>query len=207
MQCLKRKVFIAAVAVMVTTAPARAERRPKVLTPVSANELVQVLYDAHVSQLGKEPSPNRLAMGWAQVALENRRGAAVWNHNLGNVGPGRRDNVAWYFHTPYVKYRSFDTFLDSGRAYWRTVSRCSTAANAFDAGLPVLASHALKRCGYYGAPIAPYTDALVSLYNNGLARVAARTKRQHDEKASEQAMTELERRRPYTPACGCCAWE
>ena len=207
--------FVAAAAIacaMLTTSTASSwgpERR-KQATPISAETLVEVLRDSHVAEYGKAPPRNRLAMAWAQVALENGRGAAVWNFNLGNVGPSRYTNVPWYFHSPGARYRAFDDLQESGRAYWRVVHRCSSALRAFDDGAPQVAAGALKRCGYYGAALAPYVVGLRSLFNQARVEVVPaaerRQRRIREEEREKSEDEELQRRFPLTPACACSRW-
>src|SRR6478735_5228340 len=84
-------------------AVSHALEQPKVSTPISQVELVTTLRDAHVQQYGFEPSRSRLAMAWAQVALENANGQVMWNHNIGNIGPKKKD--AWYRHSSLTVYR------------------------------------------------------------------------------------------------------
>jgi hypothetical protein len=169
--------------------------------------LVDALRDSHVAEYGTLPPRNRLAMAWAQVALENGHGTAVWNFNLGNVGPSRYTDNPWYFHVPGARYRAFDNFNDSGRAYWRVVHRCSSALRAFDDGAPKVAAEALRRCGYYGAPLVPYVAGLNSLFNQALVGSLPASDRRQKEEREKREQEDYELRHLYSPACACSQWD
>jgi hypothetical protein len=134
----------------------------KVQTPITEFELENVLYEAHVDVFGKKPSENRLAMGWAQVALENGAGAKTYNFNLGNIGASERDS---YYNVSGHHYRNYGNFMQSARTYWHIISRCNMAVKYFDAGYADAAAHALRRCGYFRADVDAYSSELSSLFN------------------------------------------
>lgn len=138
--------------------------KEKELTPISKQQLVQVLIDSHIVVFNTEPSKSRLAAAWAQIALENGQGKYVWNYNLGNIGPGYKKQHSYYMHTRSVPYRSFSGFLAGGIAYWKVLRKCSLALHFFDSTDPKSATHALKRCGYFQANIEPYTKGLIQLF-------------------------------------------
>jgi len=146
--------------------PVRQFERMKVPTPISQTGLLDVLRQSHVDVFGHEPEKKRLAMAWAQVALESGRGRAMWNYNIGNVGPApSHPQVPYYIHSALTRYRSFDTFVDGGRAYWKVLRRCRFSLMAFDVGQPVQAAKNLKSCGYYGADVVLYSKGMTGLYN------------------------------------------
>lgn len=143
-------------------------QRKKELTPLSHVQMVRSLRDSHVTLFGDVPTTKRLACAWAQVALENGRGKLVWNHNLGNIGPSKNGDVLWYMHSPGVRYRAFEGYHDGGLAYWRVLSRCSSALRSFDHGNTIQASEDLKRCNYYSTNVEHYVKGLTILYWHAL---------------------------------------
>lgn len=176
---------------------------PKVSTPLTPTELLTTLRQAHIEQFGVPPSRSRLAMAWAQVALENAHGAVMWNHNLGNVGPGRNDT--WYRHSPKTRYRSFENFIEGGKVYWRVVAWCSAAFRMFDAGQPAQATENLKRCGYFEADLEPYVRGMTSLYHHALQTIIPQEERERLERQEQELRAaDYERRTLFSPRCACC---
>lgn len=184
-------------------------KQPTVITPLSRTELLAVLRQGHREHAGVEPSRNRLAMAWAQVAGENLHGRIVYNHNLGNVGPYRPDQPYFVIGRTH-RYRHFETFVDGARAYWGTVRSCTSAIAMFDAGLPDKAAEFLRRCGYYEADLDLYSRTMTSLYWYAQRTVFAEEERERQERerrALEAAMArEYELRHQFTPGCACSRW-
>ena len=149
----------------------------KVSTPVSQEQLVFVLEASHNRVFGKPPRASKLAMGWAQVSLENGRGKYIYNNNIGNIGPVRKSQD-YYNHlgSRGYPYRSFKTLEDGADAYWKVVKKCQVAVQAFDSGDPWQAAKALKSCNYYKAPLEDYNKNLSSLYHEGYGKVIPRAK-------------------------------
>ena len=146
-------------------------RVKKTSTPIHQTEIVDVLCKSHISEYGKAPSNNRLALSWAQIALENNRGKKIWNNNIGNQGPFRMDQEYYHHLRKGWPYRSFSNLEDSGRSYWRVISKCSSALRAFDDGDPARAAISLKNCNYFGTDVSGYTRTLNSLYYEAKSRV------------------------------------
>lgn len=144
-------------------------KEPKVLTPLSQIEIVNALRNSYIELTGKKPSSKRLAMAWAQVAFENGHGKSIYNNNLGNIGPGRTE--VFYHHSSITCYRSFDSNIEGGKAYWNVVSRCSGANRSFDTGHPRDVAIYLKGCGYYTADTDLYANSLLYLYNVAMTKV------------------------------------
>ena len=138
------------------------KKHPKIVTPLSEVELMNVISDSHEDVFGFEPSNERLSMAWAMVAFENGRGKHMWNHNVGNIGPGRDHD--YYVHSNRTTYRSFQNFLDGGVAYWKTIKRCSAVLKYFDIGASKEVALQLKRCNYFGADVEIYIAGISSLY-------------------------------------------
>ena len=137
-------------------------RCDKIQTPVTEYELENILYEAHVDVFGKIPSKNRLAMGWAQIALENGGGSKTYNFNLGNIGANDRDS---YYNVSGYHYRNYGNFMQSARTYWHIIARCKSAVMYFDAGYSHEAAKALHRCGYFRADVIEYAKVLNSLFS------------------------------------------
>ena len=142
----------------------------KVATPIEQKEIINVLCQSHVTEFGKTPSINRLALSWAQVALENNRGKKIWNNNLGNQGPFRMDQEYYHHLRGGWPYRSFKTHEESGKAYWGLIKKCSMALKAFDVGDPEMAAKSLKNCNYYSSDQDQYSRVLKSLYYEAKAK-------------------------------------
>ena len=145
------------------------KKQPKIDTPVSEVVLMQVLNDSHNEVFGYFPSAERLSMSWAMVALENGKGKHMWNHNVGNIGPGK--NHEYYVHSSRTTYRSFNTFIEGGIAYWNTIKRCSAVLSHFDTGNSREVSYQLKRCNYFGADVKIYLNGVTSLYWEATGKV------------------------------------
>lgn len=139
-------------------------RVKKAATPVSSKVLLQVLCESHTRLHGDPPEDNRLALSWAQVALENNRGKKVWNNNLGNQGPFRMNQEYYHHLRRGWPYRSFRSLHDSGISYWILLQRCSAALRAFDDGDPLRAAQSLKNCNYFSSDVDGYATSLRSLY-------------------------------------------
>ncbi len=144
-------------------------------TPLSEAELAQHLCASYVKEYGNKPSINRLALSWAQVALENNRGKKVWNNNLGNQGPFRMDQEYYHHLRGGWPYRSFKNPEDSGRSYWKVIEKCGAAFRAFSDGDPIRAAAALKKCNYYSSDEHAYSRTLSSLYYEAKNRVLPRS--------------------------------
>lgn len=180
-------------------------KQSKVSTPLTETELLVALRDSHEAEYGQKPNAKKLAMAWAQVALENAHGSVMWNHNLGNVGPGATHE--WYQHSPLARYRSFKNFIDGGRAYWRVVTWCKAAIAMFDAGQPVRATENLKRCGYFEADLDPYIKGMTSLYNYALTKLIPNEERaRRQEELANRRWEEYQLTHAFTPACA-CSWD
>lgn len=140
-----------------------AKKNSKRLTPITGIQLLRVLRDSHVEHFGYNPSVNRLAMAWSQVALENGQGKFLWNHNIGNIGPGSSEHE-YYIHSDYTSYRSFSGFGAGGVAYWKTIGRSQMILRQFDQGDPASTAISLRNSGYYGADLEQYSQGMIGLY-------------------------------------------
>ena len=185
------KAAIVAFAMLVPATLAHAgdkltNRRATTRTPVTRTQLLSVLRDSHQSVFGFLPTTQRLAMAWAQVALENGQGKYVYDNNVGNVAPYRADQP-FYIVNKNTKYRAFDTLEEGAGEYWHVVGGCKGALAAFDAGQPSTASQRLQKCGYFEADIEPYTNGMKSLYNEAVNHVVQEEKREQEELMADDA--------------------
>lgn len=133
-------------------------------TPISREDLAYVMLKGHVTELGEVPSLSRLAMGWAQVALENGNGKYSYNHNLGNIGPSNPDQLWYVSRLDGNYYKSFETFEDAAATYWFQIHHCTGVLQQFDYGNAVTAASQLRGCGYFGADLQMYTKGMNDLY-------------------------------------------
>lgn len=176
----------------------------KLLTPITETQLLTTLRASYIDEKGHSPKRNQLAMAWAQVALENKRGHKVWNHNLGNLGPAPSiPTQRWYQHSRITKYRSFDDFQDSAGAYWRVVGNCSSAMQMFKAGDPASAAKALKGCGYYSADEQTYAGNLGSLYYHALTNVIPAEALEVELEQQRVEAIDYDLRHQFSPLCAC----
>ena len=169
------------------------DRYPMVQTPMTRVELMSALREGHVKVFGQLPSKNRLAMAWGQVALENGQGKLSYNHNLGNVGPGRPEQGTYFNSRDRHIYRAFDTFADGAAAYWEVIKRCKAALARFDQGNPTEAALYLQRCGYFEADLENYTKGFSSLYYYARTRVMQEEERQLGQEGQPDAGVEAAR--------------
>lgn len=151
---------------------------PRARTPVSETELVDTMRSGHIAALGGEASRERLACGWAHIALENAHGFAIWNNNIGNITafgwPGeyyaivareriRRNPDVWR-HIE-MRFRVHASVVTGAADYWRVLAgRYAPALERFDGGDAYGAALELSRLGYYTAASGPYASTMAALY-------------------------------------------
>ena len=163
-------------------------KQPMVKTPMSRTELLVVLRESHMKIFGKEPSPNRLAMAWAQVALENDQGRQVYNKNIGNIIKTDASQKYFLLGVHNRPYRSFDSFGDSAAIYWSVMQRCSPALSTFDHADYETASVWLKKCGYYEADVAAYVAGMKLWYYEAKIKVMPEEENERHERELQQAI-------------------
>jgi hypothetical protein len=138
------------------------------LTPIGTLELAAVLRDGHYAVFGFFPSKQRLAVGWAQVAIENRQGKETYNHNLGNINSAKSRP----YYVKHHRFKAHPDFQTGAQDYWKIVRKlCSASLPAFNAGAPYAAAQQLSRCGYYGANPDLYGKAMLQLYAKAMSKV------------------------------------
>jgi hypothetical protein len=147
---------------VLTIAPS--QRHKPVRTPIDPAALTELLYQAHLAELGTAPSQARVQMARAVIRWENGNGDKVYLHNLGNLGAPRGEP---YYVDTGGYYAAFPDFDAAARAFWRHLdTHCARALRWFDASDPGESASALKRCGYFSAPLAQYEAGLRRLHRH-----------------------------------------
>lgn len=161
--------------------PATSLEVPRRKTPLTEAELAAALEHGHHLVFEEAPSRERLGCAWAQVALENGRGSAIYCNNFGNVSgfgawAGRfyvfvvaervsKNPDVW--KTLRMKFRAYDDPVQGAADYWRILrGRYASALALFDAGSPDAGARELARLGYFTAHVEPYAKAMASLYRD-----------------------------------------
>lgn len=157
----------------------------RVATPLTEEQIADLLRRSYLLIFGHAISPQCLAVAWAQVCLENARGKAVHNNNLGNITT-KGDGVAYYELTTdeqiqpgvwkslTLKYRAHPDPISGFEAYWVLLrDRYATALLSFERGDPAAATYALKAARYFTANVEPYAKAMVSLYAEFVRRFSS----------------------------------
>jgi len=157
------------------------QRRELVRTTHTLADYTRALVDAWMRLYGAPPTEGTCAVLWAQYALETGRGAACWNHNIGNVKHIRGDGydyvelpntweiengkrVVYQPPSPQTWFRVYDSLADSMVDHLRFLERrYGNAWTSIVAGDPAGFAHALKVRGYYTAAEADYARGLTSL--------------------------------------------
>lgn len=149
------------------------------LTPLDDPGIVKALCAGHTLALGTEPSRNRLAVAWAQIALENAHGKALWCNNFGNITafgrwPGdyyvivTRERIAQdpdVWKTVTMKFRSYASPEQGAEDYWRLLlGQYPSVLPFFDLGSPGGAAHELARLHYFTADADQYAKTMTELY-------------------------------------------
>ena len=156
------KLFTFIYLVIVLLNPKSSFREHKVLTKIDKQELFTVLKESHQMVFKTSPSEKRLAMAWAQVALENGSGAQVFNYNLGNIGASENEP---HFYIAGHRFAANDNALEGGTAYWSHLKKsCKSSLSYFDRGDPQGSALQLRRCGYYRASTKIYTRIMSQPY-------------------------------------------
>lgn len=147
---------------VLTIAPS--QRQKPVLTPIDRAALAGLLERAHLAELGTAPSRARLQMAVAVIRWENGNGDKVYHHNLGNLGAPAGDP---YYVDAGGYYAAFPDFGAAARAFWRHLdNHCARALRWFDASDLRESAAALKRCGYFSAPLDQYEAGLRRLHRH-----------------------------------------
>lgn len=98
-------------------------------------------------------------MALAQVRLE---GLSLPGRNLG--GLEYVEGLPWVRVDRLTRLRAFDSYPEAARSYWTLLRRlCMGAVATMDGGDPEATDRALRRCGWYRAPVAWYSAGLRAL--------------------------------------------
>jgi hypothetical protein len=146
---------------------------PKTATSRTKIELATDLRLGYDLAFGQPPTVKTLACAYAQNALENAYGKAVWNFNFGNITCGKawKDAGKDYYTirvaerldkvnhpdkwtTIDLDFRSFASAEAGTRNYWEILSgRYASVLPLFAAGDPLGAAHRLSDLGYFTAHV------------------------------------------------------
>jgi len=142
-------------------------------TPLSPVKLAETLKEGHYQKFGTYPNNKRLAVGWAQVALENGKGYYTYNYNFGKIKSGKTRPHYVQKH----RFRAHRNAIEGAADYWNIVDRiCKRSLTAFNIGAPERAAHILYGCGYYGANKTKYGQEMRKLYSTALRKIIPKLK-------------------------------
>lgn len=144
---------------------------PCIPTPLTELELVDAIYVGHCSVFGIYPSPERLLVALAQMALELDRGKAIWNFNIGNVtASGSWPGDFYILHVPppdppILRFRAHANALEGAIDYWTLMKKLWSSVLPFmDQGNAAGAAEQLGRLKYFLANVDTYARGMTSLY-------------------------------------------
>lgn len=155
----------------------------RIKTPLDERDLGDVLIAGHRAAFGSEPSPSRIAVAWAQNALEAARGKAIWNHCLGNITAGpdwpgdfwtidtEEQFTPGVWKTIHMHFRAHDS-AEAGAVDWwkRMAQRYAAALPYFDRGDAAGAAVCLHGLRYFTADATVYARGMASLAAEWVAR-------------------------------------
>lgn len=127
-------------------------------TPLSEAGLREALIQGHVLAFRGPAPPNRIGVAWAHVCLENARGQAIWNGNIGNITDHKCP--AYYVlavpppDPPKLAFCAHTDPAEGAADYWKLLvqPRYVRALRLFDAGEAYAAGVELGERGYYLDP-------------------------------------------------------
>jgi hypothetical protein len=176
-------------ALAVHPAPSPTPREPAACvlqSPLSEDQLLQILWDGHVAWSGTPPPPQRLACAFAHTAVEHSRGKRIFGNNLGHVTtsgswPGRTCLFSWTeraetdparWNVVRLQFRVHDTIEEGALDYWKVMgSQYRTALDACDAGDAEKAGMLLSELGYYTSDPRSYASAMKELFVTARKRI------------------------------------
>jgi len=148
-------------------------------TPLGELELAVALRSAYVALFGEDPTSEVLGVAWAQNALENAHGRAIFNYNFGNI-TGTGEGGDFYTLTTdeqispgvwkplTLKYAAHPDPVAGARAYWALItgSRYRPAFDQFfTTGDAPGAAMKLHELGYFTANPEPIALTFGKLYD------------------------------------------
>lgn len=143
-------------------------------TPLTRLELVHALRDGYFQAFHQAPSTKTLAVAFAQNALENASGQAIWNHNFGNITAGKawKDAGKDYYVLHVAErldvknhpdkwtdidlaFRALPTSADGAQQYWALLASAHYASvlPIFASGDASAAAYKLSELGYFTAHV------------------------------------------------------
>ncbi len=156
---------------------AKAREVPEVRTPLSEGDLIDALRIGHSAAFGAPPSPERLGVAWAQIALETGRGKICRNNNLGNITKPKAWIGEYYVlkvpppDPPTLKFCAYDSPAAGATHYWTLLhDRFKSALSSFDSGDAAIAAAELGRLHYFLADVGQYSKGMSSLYAEAVRR-------------------------------------
>jgi len=159
----------------------------KVLTPLDELGIAKALERAYVTLFGHPPPIQVMGVAWAQIALENAHGKAIWCHNFGNITGVAKESGDYYtlatseqtmpgvWERKTMKYAAHGTAEDGAAAYWRLVtgSHYAGAYGFFVKGDASGAANELHSLGYFTANPGPIAISFGRLYEHFQGKLAA----------------------------------
>jgi hypothetical protein len=142
-------------------------------TPLTDQQLAEVLAAAHVQVTSKPPSRARLGIAWAQVQHETARTHSAYNYNWGNIIATPAWTGDWHQLSGGLgptgdqpgKFRAYPSAVAGAADYWRLlIRRYPRALEAFDHGDPNAAAAELRAAGYYEGDRSIYAAAMRRFY-------------------------------------------
>src|SRR6266404_3888217 len=150
-------------------------------TPLTELEVANVLQQAWIALFGQMPTSQVLGVGWAQIALENDHGRAIWNNNFGNITTAGHSGDFYELQTKEqihpgdwkevtMKYAAHTTPEDGAEAYWKLVTGAhyAPAFRFFETGEAHAAAMELHALGYFTANAEPIALSFARLYDHFL---------------------------------------
>ena len=133
-------------------------RVKRIRTKVSEQQMKQAIVNVWNELFGKIPSNEQIAMVLAQNSLETGNRNSMWNYNVGNITTNGKGEYDFFddlttqeqmkpgvWEKKNLKYRSYPSLREGVKDYLKFISG--------------------KKSGYYTANEAPYTKAIIKLYN------------------------------------------
>lgn len=143
---------------------------PRIRQPLTEVELAVALRTGHGLSFGFHPSANRLAVAWAQCALEHAHGQALDNFCIGNVTAGASWEGDHYVLHVAERIKKKERPGDGGVDVWKDLDLKFRSYGAPDGPAELRAS--LGAAGYFSLLAGRYKTAL-DLFNRGDASKAA----------------------------------
>lgn len=143
---------------------------PRIRRPLTELELAIALRSGHGLAFGASPTPKRLAVAWAQCALEHAHGQALDNFCIGNVTASANWTGDHYVLHVAERVKKKERPGDGGVDVWKNLDLHFRSYGATDDPMQLRAR--LGACGYFALLGGRYKSAL-ELFDSGDASKAA----------------------------------